>query len=119
MLFAFMVFIGFVIQITAMGAPSFLAGDSMVPEAPTCVIGPPEDVPENDFWGNIWKGAFDVPVVSQAAMLMQMFGCGWNNMAFFFTLMTYSSSIAMLGAVLLVPFFVALLWMISSWLRGR
>jgi len=118
LIFAYMVFLGFVIQVTALGAPSFIGGNApYIPEAPKCEIGPPEDVPqEGDFWANVWRGVFDVPVVAQAAMFGQLIGCAWSNMTFFFDLMKYSSTVAILGAIIFIPFGIIILWIIMKYL---
>jgi len=106
-IFAYVIFIGFVIQITSLGAPTFLAGNPSlnIPDTPNCTIGS--------------GGWYDVPVIAQAKILVDLFSCAWDNFTFFFTLMSYSSTITILGGVLFVPFAIAIAWIITNWLRGR
>jgi len=118
-LFSYLVFLGFVMQLISMGAPNFISGDTpYVPEPPTCEIGVPEDVEPSNWWDRIVRGAFNVPVISQAMILIQLLTCAWNNVTFFFTLMKYSSSIRLISVVLFVPFGIIVLWLIIKLLRG-
>jgi len=50
--------------------------------------------------------------------IFQLIACGISNFAFFFTLMTVSSSFGLVGIILVTPLAVGLLWIIASWARG-
>lgn len=104
-IFAYMVFFLFITQITALGSPAFFSGNVEIPNPPNCEVS-------TGWWS-------DVPVIAQAKILLDMLGCGWNNFTYFFTLMSFSSSITILGAILITPFVIVLMWLLVSWLRGR
>jgi len=105
-IFAYIIFLVFVTQMTSLGAPSFFEQtDVELPTAPNCQIGT--------------GGWYDVPVIAQAKILLDLLLCAWNNFTYFFTLMSYSSSVAFLGVILVIPFIVTLFWLIGNWLRGR
>jgi len=118
-LFSYLVFLGFAIQIISMGAPNFISGEApYVPEPPTCEIGVPEDVEPSNWWDDIIRGAFNIPVISQAMILLQLITCAWNNITFFFTLMQYSSTITLISVILFVPFGIIIVWIILKLLMG-
>lgn len=47
-----------------------------------------------------------------------LISCGISNFAFFFTLMSVSTTYQLLGLVLITPLAVGILWIIVAWARG-
>ena len=47
-----------------------------------------------------------------------LISCGVSNFSFFFTLMTVSTTYALLGTILVTPYLVGILWIIVTWARG-
>jgi len=82
-------------------------------------------LPDSPFVDDAISGSgldsFDPPSCVLSGTFLDVFGivfCGLGYIGFFFTLMSISSTYALLGSLLLTPLVITLGWIIAEWLRG-